>query len=665
MKENVFFLVALLLAPGLTIRASASSPSSDSAFSHIQEQMDKYHRTFDVYTDMDAGGNHYTPSQWMQEQTGKTAISLTQECTVKVHSGITCIQTTYYADSAAWAAVGWVDSLGYNLTGAETCSFWAKGKQGGEQITFEVGGNPDDSIDCFLAVALDTSWQQYFILLSGGSLRRVYRGFCWAADRAHNLSGCTFYLDDIQFDQARLDSARLIQTYIPLFYHHDRDWALNQAYTYSCDLAMLAFLSRDSSDDQQRAMLIGDALKFCQDNDSGFTDGRLRNAYRAGDIRDHKTGKALLPGWTDLDSSNKWFEDRYQVGTYTGEMAWTILAWLTYDSVARDTRYQSNAVRLGNWIADSCYDATGPFPGYRGGFEGGEQAPKRLTWKATEHNLDLYAAFTRLYRATHDTVWRYRADTAWAFVASMWDSTRGCFYTGTKNSVTKDTLRVLDAQAWGLLVSEDTSRYGRALTCAEQRCRRDTLTYQGFCFSEKGDGICWEGTAQMCCAYWLAGSSAKLNTFLGNLKSWQREPQGNRRGIVSCLPDSSYTGQDRFWGRSYYFARLDIAATSWFIFADTGYNPFWNKLLPLVGVAGRNRMAPGAALLPLKPRPNLFISLATIPGHEHERFALYDVSGRKVGTFKGNRIGEGLSPGVYFLRLADGSSKPVRIVKIR
>jgi hypothetical protein len=64
-------------------------------------------------------------------------------------------------------------------------------------------------------------------------------------------------------------------------------------------------------------------------------------------------------------------------------------------------------------------------------------------------------------------------------------------------------------------------------------------------------------------------------------------------------------------------------------------------------------------------RPNPLTSFAIVPGHEAERFALYDVSGRKVGTFKGNRIGEGLSAGVYFVRSENQSARPLRIVKVR
>jgi hypothetical protein len=63
--------------------------------------------------------------------------------------------------------------------------------------------------------------------------------------------------------------------------------------------------------------------------------------------------------------------------------------------------------------------------------------------------------------------------------------------------------------------------------------------------------------------------------------------------------------------------------------------------------------------------PNPFTIFTTVPGHEAERFSLYDISGRKVGTFRGDRVGEGLRAGVYFVRAEGGEGKPVRVVKVR
>jgi len=72
-----------------------------------------------------------------------------------------------------------------------------------------------------------------------------------------------------------------------------------------------------------------------------------------------------------------------------------------------------------------------------------------------------------------------------------------------------------------------------------------------------------------------------------------------------------------------------------------------------------------ASRLPFSVSPNPFTSFARAPGREQEFFALYDVSGRMVGVYKGDRIGEGLIPGVYFLQAMGGDSKPFRIVKVR
>jgi hypothetical protein len=84
-----------------------------------------------------------------------------------------------------------------------------------------------------------------------------------------------------------------------------------------------------------------------------------------------------------------------------------------------------------------------------------------------------------------------------------------------------------------------------------------------------------------------------------------------------------------------------------------------------VGVETPVRQLDGSTVRQLKATPNPFTSFATLPGHEAERFSLYDISGRKVGTYKGDRIGEGLKAGVYFLRSSDSKDKPLRVVKVR
>jgi len=88
--------------------------------------------------------------------------------------------------------------------------------------------------------------------------------------------------------------------------------------------------------------------------------------------------------------------------------------------------------------------------------------------------------------------------------------------------------------------------------------------------------------------------------------------------------------------------------------ADGG-SGVWEEPVP-------SRLMPYASRLTVSPNP--FTSFSTIPGHEAERFSLYDVSGRKVGTYRGDRVGEGLAPGVYFVG-AHGRAPLLRIVKVR
>lgn len=90
------------------------------------------------------------------------------------------------------------------------------------------------------------------------------------------------------------------------------------------------------------------------------------------------------------------------------------------------------------------------------------------------------------------------------------------------------------------------------------------------------------------------------------------------------------------------------------------------ELLPCTpyGIAERgnpeSRTSPG-----LSVRPNPFASFTTVPGRNHDEFCIRDDSGRKIETCFGNRIGQGLAPGVYFLQSASGSDEPVRVVKAR
>jgi hypothetical protein len=66
----------------------------------------------------------------------------------------------------------------------------------------------------------------------------------------------------------------------------------------------------------------------------------------------------------------------------------------------------------------------------------------------------------------------------------------------------------------------------------------------------------------------------------------------------------------------------------------------------------------------VKAMPNPFVHYTKIPEYEDTDFEVFDLTGKLVGLFKGNRIAERLPAGVYFVK-SILNSNPIRIVKLR
>jgi uncharacterized delta-60 repeat protein len=109
----------------------------------------------------------------------------------------------------------------------------------------------------------------------------------------------------------------------------------------------------------------------------------------------------------------------------------------------------------------------------------------------------------------------------------------------------------------------------------------------------------------------------------------------------------------------------NIYVTGFVINTGASYDYCTIKYAQLSGVGELTSHALTASRSLLRIQPNPFSSFTTIPGYEKESFALYNVSGRKVGVYQGSRIGWDVSLGVYFLRAEKGDRRPVRIVKLR
>jgi len=342
----------------------------------------------------------------------------------------------------------------------------------------------------------------------------------------------------------------------------------NVAFTYDNAVAALAFIAFG---DRERAQQIVDTLITAQNHDRFYTDGRIRNAYRGG--KRVVPQRAIdLPGWYDI-AVNRWQENEFQISTHTGNVAWAMLALLGYYQAFGGNSYLAAAEKMGEWIEANCRSDREP-AGYTGGYAGWENRLNRLIYKSTEHNLDLYPAFERLYQITGNPAWRERATRSRNFVLAMWDETEGKFWTGTQAdgvTINRDFIP-LDAQAWAILALRDTFKAGkRPLEYAERHLK----VAQGFDFNQDRDGIWYEGTAHMAVAYQFTGQFNQANVLISSLVAAQDKsgglPAADRDGLTTGIWSTDGTP----W---LYFKRPHVGATAWLVLAQKQVNPFWPKM---------------------------------------------------------------------------------------
>jgi hypothetical protein len=589
---------------------------------------DQYHDHFGVYEDVSSADDHFFDYAKIGDL---NAVSIDGSVTTNPHAGATAIRNEFrnttgtnfggfyflngILPSGATAPqdnFGTVPNAGITaLRNATALTFWARGERGGEKIEFFMGGvgrDPNtgaptnqfpDSTPRQPALGtpslhtLSTSWQMYTIPLAGVDLSYVLGGFAWVANALNNPQGAVFYLDDIRYElspaaqDARLNEPHFLRSYTTLPQQAAPDpvgqfdlQQRNSAYSYDNALALLAFLADGSADGARRARLIGDAFVYAAQHDRTFTDGRLRSDYAAGDI-------ALPPGWTPNGLSatvpvpgyfieGQGFTETGQQGISTGDNAWAMLGLLRLYQRTGQSAYLDTARRVGEFIRTFRSD-TGTYKGFQGGLDNPESAtPIRRPWQSTEHNLDVYAAFTLMARLTGESSWSVDADLAHNFVEAMWDAGRGCYLTGTTDpDHLNQTLLPLDVQAWSVLALPGTlAAHPAVLACAERNQRTSADGFSGYDFNDDKDGVWFEGTGQMATAYAFAGQPAMAEKIRQELRQAQQASFGDGNGLVAASHDGLTTGLDFL-----YFRRLHVGATAWNVFAQREFNPYGQAFL--------------------------------------------------------------------------------------
>lgn len=528
-------------------------------------------------------------------------------------------QNGILAGTAPVPNFGDTPNAGVNLTGATSLTFWARGEVGGERLEFFVAGvgrnsatgqatNPfPDSSPRLPAqgtlYTLTTAWQRFEIPLTGADLSYVLGGFGWVASQSLNPTGAVFFLDDIQFElspsaaAARLDLPRFLVSFSTLPRQSDPfdantlddiDFALrNTAFTYDNALALLAFLAEGSADGVRRARLIGDAFVYAAGNDRYFNDNRtcgsalvpdgrngarLRTAYAAGDIRlpdgwlpNGRIGTVPAPGFY-IDATQTFYEVE-QGAIDTGNNAWAMLALLALHERTGAATYLDTACRLGQFVS-TFQGMTGAYQGFLGGTTGPESTtPTARPYASTEHNLDLYAAFSKLARLAPSPQWQPLADHARTFVETMWDPTRECFLTGTKDPNTRNAdVLPLDVQTWAVqAIPNLLATRPSVLRCVDANHFVVADGTDGYDFNDDRDGVWFEGTGQMAVSLAIGGRAADAARVRRELQRVQPAAGGH----LAASRDGVTTGFD-----FRYFQRAHIAAAAWNVFAQLAFNPF-------------------------------------------------------------------------------------------
>jgi hypothetical protein len=623
-------------APAGASRPYVNSASAASAtMTYLQQASDRFQHTVDVYTDADAAGNHF-PARGEFDSIQSNSVPTMDEISSGAPClGITCITATFDPSRSLWGGwyfmngvlpIGlrepvpsWGDqpNVGYDLTGATVLQFWARGAVGGEVVhflLFGVGNTaipfepfPDSSAKVDLRVVLSTTWTQYQIPLTGLDLHYILGGFGWMANtiEAHHLQPLiTFYIDNIQYLKERPDDPRLLVSYDTIKSTDLFDTVFrNAAYVYDNAVALIAFIA---SGDLAHARTIADALVYAQKHDRFFTDGRVRNTYQGGDI-------SLPPGWTPNNLANTvrmagrydpshatWLEDNTQVSTNTGNVAWAGLGLLHMWEVTKDPNYLTAAEALGDWALSDAIEkrdgAPGVLGGFTGGYDGWENGAvsanaancasgvsvngqcKRL-YKSTEHNIDLYSMFSRLYLADRAPKWANAAQRAKHFFLSMWDPREGKFWTGTtEDGVTVSTDVIpLDIQAWAIqTLGTEAQAYLPGLAYIEAHHK----TSLGYGFKQNGGNACgdntwFEGTSQVALAYLLSGNTSKWQSIIDGVHSVRTANGGIPATDGACL-NTGFTLNDGSPWR--YFPRIHVGATGWLALAENGVNPYRAEL---------------------------------------------------------------------------------------
>jgi hypothetical protein len=166
----------------------------------------------------------------------------------------------------------------------------------------------------------------------------------------------------------------------------------------------------------------------------------------------------------------------------------------------------------------------------------------------------------------------------------MWETNRGCYLAGTTGDSPDSRNQSvgqlpLDTQTWTILSIPGTlARHPDLFAALEQYHRNQHDGFDGEDFNDDMDGVWFEGTGQTAVDYASVGNSVRMDQLRATLQAAQQIPPPYGDGMG--MPAASHDGVSSGFSFSL-FRRPHVGATSWNLFAQKGFNPFYQTHQPL------------------------------------------------------------------------------------
>jgi hypothetical protein len=160
----------------------------------------------------------------------------------------------------------------------------------------------------------------------------------------------------------------------------------------------------------------------------------------------------------------------------------------------------------------------------------------------------------------------------------MWQRGCACFAVGTlDDGVTLNPVLALDAQIWPLLALPGlaASPYAAALATSEWRLRVRHGPYPrtGFTYSDVGDAIWTEGTAQVALIAHLLGHTDEYDALMSAIDA-ERAPGGGYYATGTTALATGFGDPTDPTIQRFYYRLPHLAPAAWAALAERGFNPF-------------------------------------------------------------------------------------------